>query len=65
MLCLFVFVFLNLYILIYMGVYLCLKQLTPIEKYALHYLEYLHISDDESALKVTEIVTYLNIVLCM
>ena len=30
-----------------------LKQLTPIERYALHYLEYLHISDDETALKVT------------
>uniref|UniRef100_A0A3Q1JB53 Uncharacterized protein n=1 Tax=Anabas testudineus TaxID=64144 RepID=A0A3Q1JB53_ANATE len=28
-----------------------MEQLTPIEKYALHYLEYLHISDDESALK--------------
>lgn len=26
-------------------------QLTPIEKYALHYLEYLHVSDDESILK--------------
>uniref|UniRef100_A0A7N6A3A0 E1A binding protein p400 n=1 Tax=Anabas testudineus TaxID=64144 RepID=A0A7N6A3A0_ANATE len=25
-----------------------MEQLTPIEKYALHYLEYLHISDDES-----------------
>lgn len=28
------------------------KQLTPIEKYALHYLEYLNISDEEAALKV-------------
>uniref|UniRef100_A0A3Q3GRU3 E1A binding protein p400 n=1 Tax=Labrus bergylta TaxID=56723 RepID=A0A3Q3GRU3_9LABR len=28
-----------------------MEQLTPIEKYALHYLEYLHISDDETALK--------------
>uniref|UniRef100_A0A3Q3VLH9 Uncharacterized protein n=1 Tax=Mola mola TaxID=94237 RepID=A0A3Q3VLH9_MOLML len=26
-------------------------KLTPIERYALHYLEYLHISDDETALK--------------
>lgn len=29
-----------------------LKQLTPIERYALHYLEYLHVSDDEKALRV-------------
>lgn len=29
------------------------QQLTPIERYALHYLEYLHVSDDETALKVT------------
>ncbi|XP_061586413.1 E1A-binding protein p400 isoform X2 [Cololabis saira] len=28
-----------------------MEQLTPIERYALHYLEYLHISDDEAALK--------------
>uniref|UniRef100_UPI0037E70BDD E1A-binding protein p400 n=1 Tax=Semicossyphus pulcher TaxID=241346 RepID=UPI0037E70BDD len=28
-----------------------MDQLTPIERYALHYLEYLHISDDETALK--------------
>lgn len=28
------------------------KQLTPIEKYALHYLKYLNISDEEAALKV-------------
>ncbi|XP_076010162.1 E1A-binding protein p400 isoform X3 [Genypterus blacodes] len=28
-----------------------MEQLTPIERYALHYLEYLHISEDESALK--------------
>lgn len=28
------------------------QQLTPIERYALHYLEYLHVSDDETALKV-------------
>ncbi|XP_008274949.1 E1A-binding protein p400 isoform X4 [Stegastes partitus] len=28
-----------------------MEQLTPIERYALHYLEYLHISDDETALK--------------
>ncbi|KAM4577931.1 E1A-binding protein p400 isoform 2-T2 [Fundulus diaphanus] len=28
-----------------------MDQLTPIERYALHYLEYLHISDDEAALK--------------
>lgn len=34
---------------------LCLKQLTPIERYALHYLEYLHISDDEAALKVRDL----------
>lgn len=33
-------------------IYLSLKQLTPIERYALHYLEYLHISDDERTLKV-------------
>ncbi|XP_069562809.1 E1A-binding protein p400 isoform X5 [Brachyistius frenatus] len=26
-------------------------QLTPIERYALHYLEYLHVSDNETALK--------------
>lgn len=42
----FCFVLLNLYLR------LLIPQLTPIEKYALHYLEYLHISDDESALKV-------------
>lgn len=30
------------------------QQLTPIERYALHYLEYLHISDDETALQVSE-----------
>lgn len=29
------------------------QQLTPIERYALHYLEYLHISDNETALRVT------------
>ena len=34
-------------------VWLSLTQLTPIERYALHYLEYLHISDDEAVLKVT------------
>lgn len=28
-----------------------MEQLTPIERYALHYLEYLHISDDESVVK--------------
>ncbi|KAF3851028.1 hypothetical protein F7725_012800 [Dissostichus mawsoni] len=28
-----------------------IKQLTPIERYALHYLEYLHVSDDQTALK--------------
>ncbi|KAM7416308.1 hypothetical protein PAMA_018395 [Pampus argenteus] len=28
-----------------------MEQLTPIERYALHYLEYLHISDDETVLK--------------
>uniref|UniRef100_A0A3P8SJG0 E1A binding protein p400 n=1 Tax=Amphiprion percula TaxID=161767 RepID=A0A3P8SJG0_AMPPE len=28
-----------------------MEQLTPIERYALHYLEYLYISDDETALK--------------
>ncbi|XP_071371131.1 E1A-binding protein p400 [Centroberyx affinis] len=28
-----------------------MEQLTPIERYALHYLECLHVSDDESALK--------------
>ncbi|XP_044051500.1 E1A-binding protein p400 isoform X7 [Siniperca chuatsi] len=28
-----------------------MEQLTPIERYALHYLEYLHISDNETALK--------------
>ncbi|XP_028269255.1 E1A-binding protein p400 isoform X3 [Parambassis ranga] len=28
-----------------------MEQLTPIERYALHYLEYLHISDDETAFK--------------
>lgn len=28
-----------------------MEQLTPIERYALHYLEYLHISDSETALK--------------
>ncbi|XP_049618487.1 E1A-binding protein p400 isoform X1 [Syngnathus scovelli] len=28
-----------------------MEQLTPIERYALNYLEYLHISDDETALK--------------
>uniref|UniRef100_A0AAQ6IC67 E1A binding protein p400 n=1 Tax=Anabas testudineus TaxID=64144 RepID=A0AAQ6IC67_ANATE len=28
-----------------------MEQLTPIEKYALHYLEYLHISDDEKCSK--------------
>ncbi|XP_053181341.1 E1A-binding protein p400 isoform X2 [Scomber japonicus] len=28
-----------------------MEQLTPIERYALHYLEYLHISDEESVLK--------------
>uniref|UniRef100_A0A1A7YYW1 E1A binding protein p400 n=1 Tax=Iconisemion striatum TaxID=60296 RepID=A0A1A7YYW1_9TELE len=28
-----------------------MEQLTPIERYALHYLEYVHISDDEAALK--------------
>uniref|UniRef100_A0A1A8QIW4 E1A binding protein p400 n=1 Tax=Nothobranchius pienaari TaxID=704102 RepID=A0A1A8QIW4_9TELE len=28
-----------------------MEQLIPIERYALHYLEYLHISDDEAALK--------------
>lgn len=31
------------------------QQLTPIERYALHYLEYLHVSDDETALKVTSL----------
>uniref|UniRef100_A0AAX7TDR8 E1A binding protein p400 n=1 Tax=Astatotilapia calliptera TaxID=8154 RepID=A0AAX7TDR8_ASTCA len=29
-----------------------MEQLTPIERYALHYLEYLHVSDDEKALRV-------------
>ncbi|XP_051508957.1 E1A-binding protein p400-like isoform X2 [Myxocyprinus asiaticus] len=28
-----------------------MEQLTPIERYALHYLEYLHISEDEQAVK--------------
>ncbi|KAJ4942276.1 hypothetical protein JOQ06_012142 [Pogonophryne albipinna] len=28
-----------------------IQQLTPIERYALHYLEYLHVSDDQTALK--------------
>ncbi|XP_030593467.1 E1A-binding protein p400 isoform X3 [Archocentrus centrarchus] len=28
-----------------------MEQLTPIERYAMHYLEYLHISEDERALK--------------
>ncbi|XP_061762916.1 E1A-binding protein p400 isoform X1 [Nerophis ophidion] len=28
-----------------------MEQLTPIERYALHYLEYLHISEDETVLK--------------
>uniref|UniRef100_A0A7N8YLP5 E1A binding protein p400 n=1 Tax=Mastacembelus armatus TaxID=205130 RepID=A0A7N8YLP5_9TELE len=28
-----------------------MEQLTPIERYALHYLEYLHVRDDETALK--------------
>ncbi|XP_062273308.1 E1A-binding protein p400 isoform X1 [Scomber scombrus] len=28
-----------------------MEQLTPIERYALHYLEYLHISDEESVIK--------------
>ncbi|XP_068460655.1 E1A-binding protein p400 isoform X4 [Clinocottus analis] len=28
-----------------------MEQLTPIERYALHYLEYLHISDEETAIK--------------
>ncbi|XP_020561797.1 E1A-binding protein p400 isoform X4 [Oryzias latipes] len=28
-----------------------MEQLTPIERYAVHYLEYLHVSDDEVALK--------------
>ncbi|XP_072244471.1 E1A-binding protein p400 isoform X1 [Leuresthes tenuis] len=28
-----------------------MEQLTPIERYALHYLEYLHVSDDEATLK--------------
>ncbi|XP_077079277.1 E1A-binding protein p400 isoform X10 [Siphateles boraxobius] len=28
-----------------------MEQLTPIERYALHYLEYLHISDDELVIK--------------
>nr|XP_057927564.1 E1A-binding protein p400 isoform X3 [Doryrhamphus excisus] len=28
-----------------------MEQLTPIERYALHYLEYLHISEDETMLK--------------
>ncbi|XP_042344775.1 E1A-binding protein p400 isoform X2 [Plectropomus leopardus] len=28
-----------------------MEQLTPIERYALHYLEYLYVSDDETALK--------------
>ncbi|XP_039476535.1 E1A-binding protein p400 isoform X5 [Oreochromis aureus] len=28
-----------------------MEQLTPIERYALHYLEYLHVSDDEKALR--------------
>ncbi|KAM3611754.1 uncharacterized protein V6R79_023586 [Siganus canaliculatus] len=28
-----------------------MEQLTPIERYALHYLEYLHIADDETALR--------------
>uniref|UniRef100_A0A8C3A0S0 E1A binding protein p400 n=1 Tax=Cyclopterus lumpus TaxID=8103 RepID=A0A8C3A0S0_CYCLU len=31
-----------------------MEQLTPIERYALHYLEYLHISDDETAIKLKE-----------
>uniref|UniRef100_A0A8P4KF13 E1A binding protein p400 n=1 Tax=Dicentrarchus labrax TaxID=13489 RepID=A0A8P4KF13_DICLA len=31
-----------------------MEQLTPIERYALHYLEYLHISDDETALKCSK-----------
>ena len=34
---------------------LSLKQLTPIERYALHYLEYLHVSDDEATLKVRDL----------
>uniref|UniRef100_A0A7N8XZZ7 E1A binding protein p400 n=1 Tax=Mastacembelus armatus TaxID=205130 RepID=A0A7N8XZZ7_9TELE len=29
-----------------------MEQLTPIERYALHYLEYLHVRDDETALKL-------------
>ncbi|XP_029998471.1 E1A-binding protein p400 isoform X2 [Sphaeramia orbicularis] len=28
-----------------------MEQLTPIERYALHYLEYLHVSDDETVFK--------------
>ncbi|CAL9708571.1 unnamed protein product [Knipowitschia caucasica] len=28
-----------------------MEQLTPIEMYALHYLEYIHVSDDETAIK--------------
>lgn len=38
-----------------------IKQLTPIERYALHYLEYLHISDDESALKVKSVTVLVEL----
>uniref|UniRef100_A0A7N8YD84 E1A binding protein p400 n=1 Tax=Mastacembelus armatus TaxID=205130 RepID=A0A7N8YD84_9TELE len=31
-----------------------MEQLTPIERYALHYLEYLHVRDDETALKCSK-----------
>ena len=33
-----------------------LHQLTPIEMYALHYLEYLHVGDDESFVKVRSVI---------
>uniref|UniRef100_A0A3B4BIW2 E1A binding protein p400 n=1 Tax=Periophthalmus magnuspinnatus TaxID=409849 RepID=A0A3B4BIW2_9GOBI len=31
-----------------------MEQLTPIEMYALHYLEYIHVTDDETVVKVME-----------
>lgn len=39
--------------------YLPKLQLTPIERYALHYLEYMHISDDETAVRVTKTFVYM------
>ncbi|XP_028312261.1 E1A-binding protein p400 isoform X2 [Gouania willdenowi] len=36
------------------GLKAVMEQLTPIEKYALHYLEYLHVGDDETTLKRLE-----------